>query len=302
MGLVSDGEDGVRIGDLPGPDVPSWYAEARARQPERHVTIVDNIGIEWLAWGDPAAPGLMLLHGAYAHAHWWRAVGGLLADRYRIVAPSFAGMGHSGWRERYGHDLFAAEPIAVAADAGLFAHGRPVIAAHSFGATVAIRSIARDARFAGLILIDRAVNLTVEGKQRPVVPATRRRYADLAEARSRFRLFPEEPAPDFILRDVIADGLDPAPEGGFHASYDPGLLAQIEGVPSLAEHVAQARCPLAFIRGEASPVFDAARDAENRTLTPPGTPHLTIAGAGHHIPLQQPVALATAIDTLARAF
>ena len=44
-------------------------------------------------------PGLLLLHGNGAHAGWYRFIAPFFADRYRVAAMSWSGMGASGWRK-----------------------------------------------------------------------------------------------------------------------------------------------------------------------------------------------------------
>jgi len=47
------------------------------------------------AWGDPASPTLVCLHGITAHGRRFRRVAERLADRYHVVAPDLRGHGRS---------------------------------------------------------------------------------------------------------------------------------------------------------------------------------------------------------------
>lgn len=280
---------------------PEWFLDAMARQPERHVTQVLGTDIEWLAWGDVERPGLLLLHGFLASASWWRAVAGPLSATFRIIAPSWSGMGGSGWRDRYTPEIFVREGMAVATAAGLFAHStRPVIGAHSLGATIGASMAASDDRFGGFISIDRAIRL--QSSVAPLsVPKKRRHFADVEQARRQYRLYPAPASvPRFVLDQVAADALCPADGGGWHLSHDPHIVADIKGTPSIEDQVAAIRCPIAFIRGALSPTFNEAAEAFNRDFAPSGTRHVTIEHSGHHIPLEQPQQLARVIAELAQ--
>ncbi|MDO7843638.1 alpha/beta fold hydrolase [Sphingomonas immobilis] len=283
----------------PANDAPVWFIEAINRPHVAHISQACDCSIQWLEWGSRDRPTLLLLHGILAHAGWWRAVAGLMCDDWHVVAPSWPGMGGSQWRERYSKDDYTATLIDFAIGSGLFEDGRrPVIAAHSFGAVVALGAVGLEARFGGLIMIDRAIEAEFNG-DRIQPSAARRHFATVAEARARYRLFPEEPAPDFIIDQVVADGLCAADGGGHYWRQDPMLLRDIGSTPDLSQAFSAALCPVAFVRGDASEAFDAAREVRNRAITPSGTPHLVITRAGHHVPLQNPPALAVAIAILA---
>ena len=94
--------------------------------------------IHYLRWGDRARPGLLLVHGNAAHAHWWDFIAPFLARDYNVAAMDLSGMGDSDWRpDGYAMELFAREEIAVCEDAGMFKLDEPpVIVAHSFGGFV----------------------------------------------------------------------------------------------------------------------------------------------------------------------
>jgi pimeloyl-ACP methyl ester carboxylesterase len=53
-------------------------------------------------WGDPAAPALILLHGATVQARVWDPFAEAMADRYRVLALDLRGHGESDWAEDYG--------------------------------------------------------------------------------------------------------------------------------------------------------------------------------------------------------
>ncbi|ACS40964.1 putative alpha/beta hydrolase, putative magnesium chelatase accessory protein [Methylorubrum extorquens AM1] len=56
---------------------------------------MEAAGLRWHVqeFGEPEAPGLLLLHGTGAATHSWRGLAPLLAERFRVVAPDLPGHG-----------------------------------------------------------------------------------------------------------------------------------------------------------------------------------------------------------------
>src|SRR5690606_38634673 len=116
------------------PEAPAWFSQALAVAPERTcVDVGGGVEVETLSWGNPARPGLLLLHVNATHADWCSFIASFFCDEFRVVAFSWSGMGHSGWRDSYSVETYADELHAVAEATGLFSHGcKPVVVAHSF--------------------------------------------------------------------------------------------------------------------------------------------------------------------------
>ena len=98
-------------------DAPRWFDEALATPCEDRTVDVEGCPIHFHSWGDPENPGLVLVHGGAAHAHWWSFIAPLLTHHYHVVALDLSGHGDSGRRETYPRDVWAREVIAVAEDA-----------------------------------------------------------------------------------------------------------------------------------------------------------------------------------------
>ncbi len=106
-------------------------------------------------WGGAGRP-VVLLHGLASNARVWDFVAPLLAERARVVAIDQRGHGlSSGSETGYGFDQTTTDLAGVVEALGLV---RPVIAGHSWGASVAVEFAARhpDAA-AGIILVDGGV-------------------------------------------------------------------------------------------------------------------------------------------------
>ena len=57
---------------------------------------VDGVSIFYREAGDPAAPGILLLHGWPSSSFEFRELMPLLAENFHVVAPDIPGLGHSG--------------------------------------------------------------------------------------------------------------------------------------------------------------------------------------------------------------
>jgi len=140
---------------LPGP-----VANALAAPTVGERITVHAAGIPWsaIAWGEPAARPLLLIHGVTASAAaWWRMGPALAAAGRRVTAVDQAGHGRTGhW---LGHRQFrdnAADLAAFARAAGLGRDELQVVG-HSWGAVSAAALPVVGLRPATLVLLDPAV-------------------------------------------------------------------------------------------------------------------------------------------------
>src|SRR5689334_5059735 len=95
------------------PPAPHWFTETVAIKPESGFVEVAGAKIHYLRWGDRSRPGLLLVHGNAAHAHWWDFIAPFLARDYNVAAMDLSGMGDSDWRQGYAMELFVQEQMAV---------------------------------------------------------------------------------------------------------------------------------------------------------------------------------------------
>lgn len=282
------------------PSRPAWFAEALERPVETGFANRAGAHLAWKAWGQRGQPAVLLVHGGTAHKGWWDALGPFLADAgYRVVAPDLAGMGESGWRETYTMADHAADMMAAGEDGGAFEAGRPLMAGHSFGGFVTMKAaIDHGTRLRAAVLLDSPVR--PRKKQRTESPPRRggRIYPGLTEALARFRLLPEQECDNLWLVDHIARGSLKQAEGGYAWLFDPDLWAKLEYEPRDPEEAREkAGCPLAFVRGAQSVLMQAETwDFMRETFA--GAPFVTVPQAQHHLILDQPIAVAAAIETL----
>ena len=281
------------------PPAPDWYTALVADPPKARFVEVDGVAIEYFIWGRQDAPGVLLTHGIRAHARWWGPVAPLLAQvGYRVVAMSFSGHGGSGWRDGYRMDQQGAEMFAVASAAGLNTNGaRFFIGAHSFGGLTTICATpGREAALAGIFLVDSAFtpqHLEPSGH----IPRKWRPYPSEAKALSRFRLAPPQTCDNLYVVDEIARQGLIEENGVWRWRFDPLFVDKlIRGDAWGALALASTR--LAVFYGELSAIVAGEPLRLFREQAPPSTPFIGIPQAGHHVMLDQPLALTAAIRTL----
>lgn len=123
------------------------------------VEVEPGTRIHFLDWGgpkDPAAPGVILIHGLAQTAWIWTPVARRLRRLARVVAVDLRGHGLSDSpTEGYTPDTLADDVIAAAEGSGALDARPVVIAGHGFGAIVAAwTAAALGERASGLALID----------------------------------------------------------------------------------------------------------------------------------------------------
>src|SRR5947207_4958124 len=94
-------------------EAPDWFKRAIATPYAEHTITVDGCPLRYLAWGDPGNPGLVLVHGGAAHAHWWSFLAPLLLQHYSVIAVDLTGHGDSGRRDAYPRRTWAEEVVPV---------------------------------------------------------------------------------------------------------------------------------------------------------------------------------------------
>jgi pimeloyl-ACP methyl ester carboxylesterase len=278
---------------------PEWFDRAIATPCTEHVIDVLDCPIHYLRWGDPRNPGLMLVHGGAAHAHWWSFLAPLLVEHYSVVALDLSGHGDSGRRELYPRRTWAEEVMAVSRAAGFV--GPPILVGHSMGGLVSIvtASLYGD-ELAGTIIVDAPVRRPDPESQEGDRGSSFRNpktYPDIATARSRFRLVPPQPCENQYILDYIAEHSLHEVEGGVTWKFDPKVfvLARPE---AMHEHLASVRCRVALFRGEKSYVVPPETGEYMYQLLHRNAPLVSIPEAHHHLILDQPLAFIAALRTL----
>jgi pimeloyl-ACP methyl ester carboxylesterase len=273
---------------------PAWFTQALSAPVTDRVTAVDGVPIAYRMWGSsPNGRGIVLVHGGGAHSRWWDHIGPLLAADRRVIAIDLSGHGDSGRRESYSFDEWAREVLAAAADAGLDA---PTVIGHSLGGVVTLRVAAlAGSRIEGAVVIDSPVRNPAPEQQAArdrQVFRELRVYPSREAAIARFRPVPDQPVLGYIADHVAAASIRQA-DGGWTWKWDPRIFV-LE--PPRAP-LTRLDCRVALFRAEhgimSAEMSEIMYDRLGRVA-----PLIEIPAAGHHIMLDQPIALAAALRTL----
>lgn len=285
-------------------NAPAWVADALLHRPTSHTVAVDGCPIHYLSWNESERhkPGLLLIHGFCAHAHWWDFVAPALLEQYRVFAMDLSGMGDSGYRERYRINGYCREIAAVIDAADI---GPATVVGHSFGGLMMIQAMYRYSdKVRAAVIVDSRVNFPQTGKPTPRFGGTqeqrpKRIYAELSQAMARFRLIPEANCTDPTVFDYVARlSLKPESEG-WAWKFDDRMTSTLDSTEiSEAEMLRKITCPIAFIYGEHSIV--APKDIADKTVAymNQGRPARCIADAHHHVLLDNPIALREMLKSL----
>jgi pimeloyl-ACP methyl ester carboxylesterase len=280
---------------------PKWFEDVVAIAPESRFIEVEGARIHYLRWGDKAKPGLLLVHGNAAHAHWWDFIAPMLARDYNVAAIDLSGMGDSQWRPGgYKMDQFAREELAVCEAAGMFVPTEPpIIVAHSFGGFVTILAGALyGERLAGTVIVDSPVNppdRPGSAPNRPIRPHNI--YPTLAAALARFRLMPPQTSENLYLVDWVARHSLKEMDGGFTWKFDPAIWQHFS-IGDTATRLKETKCRIAIFRGEHSVLMPPQIGEYMFNLLGRAAPVVEIPQAQHHIMLDQPLALVAALRAL----
>lgn len=179
---------------------------------------IDLHYLEWAPDQEPISPPVLLLHGLSSNAHFWSRLANRLPDR-RVVALDQRGHGLTG---RPPHspalpDGFAMEELLadVTFAAERLGLEKPVLAGHSWGATVSLELAARQRDFASaLVFIDGPIQsasslFSWEDGQKFMQPPLPR-YASISQAfddsRRDFGPAWADDLEPFVLARVMQDG------------------------------------------------------------------------------------------------
>jgi pimeloyl-ACP methyl ester carboxylesterase len=298
---------------IPPSEAPAWFVQALARPGSSHFVEVESCAIHYLAWGDPARPGLVFVPPSGGHAHWFSHVAPLLADQFHVVALDPSGCGDSGRREVYTTDLLTAEIAGVCDQAGLFdAPVGPTLIGHSAGAPAVVRAaLAHGQRLLGIIAVDglRYAELDKDHAVKILTgpraePRPSRIHPSLEEPLARFRLSPTPllPIENAFVVEHIARHSFRAVTGGWSSKYDPRQGSVISLALELSGQLKDLECHAAAIYAEHSHLAEADVGDRMGALNDHRVPVFVLPGAHHFPQIDQPFAFVAAIRALALAW
>jgi pimeloyl-ACP methyl ester carboxylesterase len=283
---------------------PDWFSRALAAEVEIGVVDVGGVAISYRAWGTARASGsepagVLLVHGGAAHSRWWDHIGpylaGLGGGPRRVVALDLSGNGDSGHRDSYALDDWADEVLAVATATG--AGPEPVLIGHSLGGRVTMTAANRFGRELGGIVIidtpvfDRPPEETAARARRAFGPL--RIYPTREDAIAHFRTVPHQPESVPAVLAHIAETSVRELDGGWAWKFDPKAFVRRDQVDWT---LAAVDCRAVLFRAENGLVPTAMGERIVRQLGRP-VPVVEIPLAAHHVMIDQPLALITALRT-----
>jgi pimeloyl-ACP methyl ester carboxylesterase len=283
--------------------IDAYLTWCLAHPGQSHTVDAGGNRVHYLEWsGPPQAPTLVLLHGFLGHAHWWDFIAPALAENYRVLAVDLGGMGDSGHRDQYSFDTYVAEVIDVIKQSC----AAPItLIGHSFGGRCSILAAsAEPVLVERLIVIDSHFEFPDTPSIRTkdfsgYVSRVKTRYPDLASAKSRFRLVPDEPDAHPVVRDHIAVHSLRQDGDAWIWKFDIGIMEHGPRMGMAHGHLLSTLpMPMDFVCGEHSLVVPNAHASQIMIEVKQGRGPIVIPAAHHHVLLGQPVTLVSVLRAL----
>ncbi len=253
--------------------------------------------IRFLEWNPDASRTVILLHGNSANAWWWQWVAEELPKDLRLLALDQRGHGDSEWVKPPAY-----KPHDYAGDVANFIREEtrdrhPIVVGHSMGGVVTLAFASRYAELArGVIVIDTAV-VSSRGRDRflhrlKALPTVV--YPDLATAKARFRLMPNEgEIPEDRVLAIAEKSLMPAEPSGYTLKFDRESFFGGDGL-QVMDTIRALQIPTLLVRAEKSRIMSQ-ESSEAAAASNPHARLTVIAGAHHHVILEKPPEVARVI-------
>lgn len=268
---------------------PKWFIAAVQTPYEERFVQVRRATIHYLRWGRPGKPGLLFIHGGFAHAHWWDFIAPAFAQDYCVAAIDLGGMGDSDHRQKYSTEIFADEVMSVCSHAG-FAN-RPVVMGHSFGGLVALKTgVLHGGELSGVVLIDfplRPPEMQKEHESRGPLIRPKETYPERQVALKRFRLIPPQPCDNQFILDYIASHSLAKVDGGWCWKFDDKMFDKFKS-GNIAAELSSIKCRLAVIYGKRSALFPREIVQYMSRVLKKTTRVIALPEVHHHLFLEQP--------------
>ncbi|MGH9057793.1 MAG: alpha/beta fold hydrolase [Acidimicrobiales bacterium] len=275
---------------------PAWFVDALAVPVEVGSVEVAGCGIAFRRWGDPSRPGVLLVHGGGAHSRWWDHVAPFFSGECCVTAIDLSGHGDSGRRPLYTFEHWA-EEIATLANA-LGSAQPPVIVAHSLGGFASFHAAALHGDLLeGVVIVDspaRQPSPEQEASSNREAFGPLRLYPTREAALARFRTVPEQESLPWVVDHVREHSVRQVP-GGWTWKFDPTFFSNVgQFDPAVLSKVS---CRVAILRAQFG-LLTADIGVHMYELLGRTAPVIEIPLAYHHVMLDQPIALVTAVRSL----
>jgi pimeloyl-ACP methyl ester carboxylesterase len=262
---------------------------------------VNGLTLHYLCWGNERAPSMLLLHGTASHAHVWDRFAAALSHAYHVVALDQRGFGDSGWpsdyRVGYAQENWAKDIDAVVRALGL---ASLTLIGLSTGGNNAIHyTAAHPEDVERLVIVEMGPEAGRAGVDRVIQSIPAREDFDSEEEAIAYLTGSGSRADPALARAHAVRSLKPMGNGRVALKGDPALRSRTWRRPlRTAEEnwaaVHAITCPTLLIRGGESRLLTA-ETAERMQREMADCTLVTIAGAGHAVPLHRPVEFEAAV-------
>ena len=264
----------------------------------RHL-VVNGVSLHALEWPKPGAPGLCLLHGGAAHAHWFDEVVTPFTRRYHVIALDQRGHGESAWPSppAYATEDFVADLLGVADALGW---PRMTVVGHSMGGANSMALAAwHPERVERLVVVDSRPSIPPERlgvmhERGARALRTPRRHPSPDAAVASFRLLPRETNATAALLDHVARAGIVERDGGWSYRFDPAANSS-RRPHDLWPHLSRITAPTLLVRAALSPILTP--DMLTRMAKAiPDVRTVEVEDAYHHVTLDRPEAFVSAVS------
>lgn len=278
---------------------PGWFLDVIKDLPEpRRTTTSDGINIHYECWNpaDTHKPPLLFLHGFLAHSRAWDTVAPFFRDQFQVFVMDWAGMGESDYRASYHPDTYDLDLLAVV-DA--ISDGPVTLIGHSFGGTRVVPFCGwHPEKVRHAVVVDSFMIF----KDLPVPPFGRMSsgrtpyYPEYDTIVSRYRLVPPQPVEPWMLQYMAHHSVRQT-EDGWTWKFDAEVTSK-GSMEDGAEVLSAVKVPIDIVFGELSAMKDDERVRRMLSLPAQARGPVIIPQAHHHIMLDQPLALVSALRVL----
>jgi pimeloyl-ACP methyl ester carboxylesterase len=292
-----------------GTPLTSWETAAvQLHKPDRtEILELNRTTLRLWSWGDPSAPPVLCLHGAFDHGRMWDGLAPELVDLgHHVIAPDLRGHGDSG-RVSSGH-VWEASALDVALLAQCLG-GQVGLVGHSFGGGQALFVAAMWPELVRWVVnldglgppasgFDEGADLGASSREaftaldrlRDRPPRVYATLDDAAERRRRINVRLPEPWLEHLVRHGTR-----GVEGGVMWKADPMFNIGFPGDFDLETLLAQYRlvgCPVLVLTGSEPDAWSDLGEEEIATrVAALGARHHPVPAAGHYLHLERPDAV-----------
>ena len=254
--------------------------------------------LHYLEWNPSGSTTVVLLHGNSANAWWWEPVAREMPAEFRLLAFDQRGHGDSEWvRPAAYKPTDYANDLARALREVVHDGERPIVVGHSMGGLSTLAFAAHHGSLARAVVVIDAAVTSSRGRDRflrrlkslPVVT-----YPDLATAKDRYRLMPNEGhIPTGTLHAIAEKSLVRTEDDRWTLKFDRESFFGGDGIDPM-EAIRRINLPTLLLRAEMSRIMTAEAAAAAREANQM-VELVTIRAAHHHVLLEKPDAVARAV-------